>query len=106
MLVEVRDVGKRYGAIQALDVAASPGNPMDQLRSLGAYFPMERGSFWFAASFTVVLAFSTSFLARMRSARSRSALVTAPSTSSAVVPTGGASAGSIRTFQMVRWSHT
>ncbi len=38
-----------YPLIQALDVAASPGNPMDELRSLGTYFPMERGTFWFAA---------------------------------------------------------
>ncbi|MFL5937814.1 MAG: DUF6603 domain-containing protein [Gaiellaceae bacterium] len=43
-----------YPLIQALDVAAQPGNPMEQLRALGAYFPMERGTFWFAAglSFT------------------------------------------------------
>jgi hypothetical protein len=43
-----------YPLIQALDVAASPGNPMEQLRSLGAFFPMEQGTFWFAAgvSFT------------------------------------------------------
>jgi hypothetical protein len=38
-----------YPLIQALDVAAAPGDPMDQLRSLGTYFPMERGTFWFAA---------------------------------------------------------
>jgi large repetitive protein len=38
-----------YPLIQALDIAAAPANPMDQLRSLGAYFPMERGTFWFAA---------------------------------------------------------
>ncbi len=43
-----------YPLIQALDTAASPGNPMEQLRALGAYFPMEPGTFWFAAglSFT------------------------------------------------------
>ena len=38
-----------YPLIQALDIAASPANPMDQLRSLGTFFPMERGTFWFAA---------------------------------------------------------
>ncbi|HSC90825.1 MAG TPA: DUF6603 domain-containing protein [Gaiellaceae bacterium] len=38
-----------YPLIQALDIAASPVDPMDQLRSLGAFFPMERGTFWFAA---------------------------------------------------------
>ena len=38
-----------YPLIQALDIAASPSDPMDQLRSLGAYFPMEQGTFWFAA---------------------------------------------------------
>jgi hypothetical protein len=40
--------------VKALDVAAKPGNPMDELRGLGAAFPMKRGSFWFAAglSFT------------------------------------------------------
>ncbi len=43
-----------YPLIKALDTAASPGNPMEELRSLGAFFPMERGTFWFAAglSFT------------------------------------------------------
>ncbi len=43
-----------YPLIQALDVAAAPQNPMDQLRALGDYFPMEKGMFWFAAglSFT------------------------------------------------------
>ncbi|MDP9417449.1 MAG: hypothetical protein M3P48_06380, partial [Actinomycetota bacterium] len=43
-----------YPLIQALDVAARPGNPMDQLRALGHAFPMKRGNFWFAAglSFT------------------------------------------------------
>lgn len=39
----------QYPLIKALDVAAKPGNPMDELRSLGAFFPMERGTFWFAA---------------------------------------------------------
>src|SRR5262249_57837228 len=29
--------------------AANPGNPMDELRALGQYFPMQRGTFWFAA---------------------------------------------------------
>jgi hypothetical protein len=38
-----------YPLIQALDVAATPGNPMDQLRALGQAFPMKRGNFWFAA---------------------------------------------------------
>ncbi|MBS0340518.1 MAG: hypothetical protein JSS56_08310, partial [Proteobacteria bacterium] len=38
-----------YPLIQALDIAAKPQNPMDQLRQLGAYFPMQKGSFWFAA---------------------------------------------------------
>jgi len=38
-----------YPLIEALDVAASPGDPMAELRSLGAYFPMEPGTFWFAA---------------------------------------------------------
>lgn len=38
-----------YPLIQALDIAAQPQNPMDQLRKLGAYFPMEKGTFWFAA---------------------------------------------------------
>lgn len=38
-----------YPLIQALDIAARPQNPMDQLRALGQYFPMERGTFWFAA---------------------------------------------------------
>ena len=43
-----------YPLIQSLDVAASPGNPMEQLRALGQYFPMKKGTFWFAAglSFT------------------------------------------------------
>jgi len=55
-LVVPTDLSKfgEYPLIQALDTAASPGNPMEQLRALGAYFPMERGTFWFAAglSFT------------------------------------------------------
>jgi len=38
-----------YPLIQALDIAASPSDPMEQLRSLGTYFPMEQGTFWFAA---------------------------------------------------------
>ncbi len=43
-----------YPLIQALDIAAKPGDPMTQLRALGEYFPMRKGSFWFAAglSFT------------------------------------------------------
>ena len=39
----------QYPLIQALDVAAQPGNPMDELRALGTDFPMQRGTFWFAA---------------------------------------------------------
>ncbi|WP_374566692.1 DUF6603 domain-containing protein [Ideonella sp.] len=38
-----------YPLIQALDIAASPQDPMTQLRALGAYFPMQKGTFWFAA---------------------------------------------------------
>lgn len=38
-----------YPLIKALDVAASPGNPMEELRRLGEFFPMKRGNFWFAA---------------------------------------------------------
>jgi large repetitive protein len=38
-----------YPLIKALDVAAKPGKPMDELRALGAFFPMEKGTFWFAA---------------------------------------------------------
>jgi hypothetical protein len=38
-----------YPLIQALDIAASPSDPMQQLRSLGSYFPMSKGTFWFAA---------------------------------------------------------
>ncbi len=43
-----------YPLIKALDTAAAPGNPMEQLRALGDYFPMQQGTFWFAAglSFT------------------------------------------------------
>ncbi len=43
-----------YPLIQALDIAASPADPMAQLRQLGSYFPMSKGTFWFAAglSFT------------------------------------------------------
>ena len=43
-----------YPLIQALDIAASPSDPMQQLRELGSYFPMSKGTFWFAAglSFT------------------------------------------------------
>ncbi|HEU6454156.1 MAG TPA: DUF6603 domain-containing protein, partial [Roseateles sp.] len=38
-----------YPLIQALDIAATPGDPMTQLRELGQYFPMQKGTFWFAA---------------------------------------------------------
>ena len=38
-----------YPLIQALDIAAHPQEPMAQLRALGAAFPMQRGTFWFAA---------------------------------------------------------
>jgi hypothetical protein len=38
-----------YPLIQALDIAAKPSDPMTQLRELGAYFPMRKGTFWFAA---------------------------------------------------------
>lgn len=38
-----------YPLIQALDIAAKPQKPMDQLRALGAFFPMRKGTFWFAA---------------------------------------------------------
>ena len=38
-----------YPLIQALDIAARPQQPMDQLRALGQYYPMKRGTFWFAA---------------------------------------------------------
>jgi large repetitive protein len=39
----------QYPLIKALDVAASTANPMDELRALGSYFPMSKGTFWFAA---------------------------------------------------------
>ncbi|MEJ8848347.1 DUF6603 domain-containing protein [Variovorax rhizosphaerae] len=38
-----------YPLIQALDIAAQPQDPMTQLRKLGEYFPMQKGTFWFAA---------------------------------------------------------
>jgi hypothetical protein len=40
--------------IKALDPAARPGDPMAELEQLRAFFPAERGTFWFAAglSFT------------------------------------------------------
>jgi hypothetical protein len=38
-----------YPLIQALDIAAKPQAPMDELRALGQVFPMEKGTFWFAA---------------------------------------------------------
>ncbi len=38
-----------YPLIQALDIAAKPQEPMKQLRELGQYFKMSRGTFWFAA---------------------------------------------------------
>src|SRR6478735_9953382 len=38
-----------YPLIQALDIAAKPSDPMDELRALGQWFPMKRGTFWFAA---------------------------------------------------------
>lgn len=38
-----------YPLIQALDIAATPSDPMTQLRALGNYFPMKKGTFWFAA---------------------------------------------------------
>jgi hypothetical protein len=38
-----------YPLIQALDIAATPQEPMAQLRALGGYFPMQKGTFWFAA---------------------------------------------------------
>ena len=38
-----------YPLIQALDIAASPSDPMQQLRELAGYFPMSKGTFWFAA---------------------------------------------------------
>ncbi len=39
----------RFPLIEALDLAAKPQDPMAQLRALGERFPMQRGSFWFAA---------------------------------------------------------
>ena len=38
-----------YPLVQALDIAATPSDPMTQLRALGSYFPMQKGTFWFAA---------------------------------------------------------
>lgn len=38
-----------YPLIQALDIAAKPSDPMKQLRELGQYYPMKKGTFWFAA---------------------------------------------------------
>ena len=38
-----------YPLIQALDIAAKPVDPMAQLRQLGQHFPMNKGTFWFAA---------------------------------------------------------
>jgi hypothetical protein len=38
-----------YPLIQALDIAAQPQDPMTQLRALGSYFPMQRGTFCVAA---------------------------------------------------------
>jgi hypothetical protein len=40
--------------IKALDPAARPGDPMAELEAIRGYFPVQRGSFWFAAglSFT------------------------------------------------------
>jgi len=38
-----------YPLIQALDIAAKPSDPMTQLRELGQYYPMRKGTFWFAA---------------------------------------------------------
>ena len=50
-LIVPTDLGRfgDYPLIQALDVAAQPHDPMTQLRALGDYFPMQRGTFWFAA---------------------------------------------------------
>ena len=39
----------RFPLIEALDLAARPQDPMAQLRALGERFPMQRGTFWFAA---------------------------------------------------------
>ncbi|MFZ0160880.1 MAG: DUF6603 domain-containing protein, partial [Kineosporiaceae bacterium] len=43
-----------YPFIKALDPAARPGDPMAELEQVRAFFPAQRGSFWFAAglSFT------------------------------------------------------
>ncbi|OYT89030.1 MAG: hypothetical protein CFE46_00930 [Burkholderiales bacterium PBB6] len=43
-----------YPLIEMLDPSASAGEPMDKLQALGTYFPMQRGTFWFAGglSFT------------------------------------------------------
>jgi hypothetical protein len=43
-----------YPFIKALDPAARPGDPMDELEQVRQFFPAERGTFWFAAglSFT------------------------------------------------------
>ena len=50
-LVVPTDLSKfgNYPLIQALDIAAKPQDPMRQLRQLGNYFPMAKGTFWFAA---------------------------------------------------------
>ena len=42
-----------YPLIQALDIAAKPQDPMAQLRALGQYFPMDKGTFWFAAGLSL-----------------------------------------------------
>ncbi len=51
LLVVPTDLARfgEYPLIQALDIAAKPQDPMEQLRALGQYFPMQRESFWFAA---------------------------------------------------------
>ena len=43
-----------FPLIKALDPAARPGDPMHELEQVRGYFPVQRGSFWFAAgvSFT------------------------------------------------------
>ncbi len=43
-----------YPLIEMLDPSASAGEPMEKLQALGTYFPMQRGTFWFAGglSFT------------------------------------------------------
>ena len=50
-LVLPADLAKfgEYPLIQALDIAAKPSDPMALLRQLGNYFPMNKGTFWFAA---------------------------------------------------------